>query len=367
MEMPNPYGYGDVLAAEVERGAVDIRHVDRCVWRVLRAKFEVGLFEHPYPTERIDLAAVAREGSELSQELARRSIVLAKNSGILPLSPGGLHVAVVGPHADAPSLQFPTYTYASWREANEAIIQGELGTMNGAEDTVTAWYEAISDGQDAHSLVQDRYGARSLVAELGEHARRIRTEPGCALTRDLGDEAIQRAVAAASEADVVVLALGGASLWFTGERTEGEASDTADITLPAAQVRLAEAVAATGKPMVVVLVQGRAYALPQVIQDAAAIVIAPYAGPFGNRSIADVLFGTVNPSGQAAVQPSPAQRSDPRLPPSEGGFGLSQPAASGTMQRYLDLEATPLWPFGHGLSYSTFLLSDLDCGPDIEH
>ena len=171
VEMPNPFGYGDVLAAEVERGAVDVRHVDRCVRRVLRAKFEVGLFEHPYPTERIDIAAVAREGSDLSQELARRSIVLAKNSGLLPLSPGGLDVAVIGPHADAPSLQFPTYTYASWREANEAIIQGELGTMNGAEDMVTAWYEAISDGQDAHSLVQDRYGARSLVAELGEHAR----------------------------------------------------------------------------------------------------------------------------------------------------------------------------------------------------
>ena len=87
--MPNPYGYGDVLAAEVERGAVDVRHVDRCVWRVLRAKFEVGLFEHPYPTERIDVAAAAQEGSELSQELARRSIVLAKNDGILPLYADG--------------------------------------------------------------------------------------------------------------------------------------------------------------------------------------------------------------------------------------------------------------------------------------
>ncbi len=90
---------------------------------MLRAKFEVGLFEHPYPTERIDIAAVAREGSELSQELARRSIVLGKNSGILPLRPGVLDVAVIGPHADAPSLQFPTYTYASWREANDAMIR----------------------------------------------------------------------------------------------------------------------------------------------------------------------------------------------------------------------------------------------------
>ena len=307
-----------------------------------------------------------REGSDLSQELARRSIVLAKNSGLLPLSPGVLDVAVVGPHANAPSLQFPTYTYASWREANEAIIQGELGTMNGAEDTVTAWYETISDGQDAHSLVQDRYGARSLVAELGEHVRSIRTEPGCALTRDLGDEALQRAVAAAREADVAVLALGGASLWFTGERTEGEASDTADITLPAAQVHLAEAIAATGTPMVVVLVQGRAYALPQVVQDAAAIVIAPYAGPFGNRSIADVLVGMVNPSGKL---PYSIPRHSGQLPVyhhQKAGSGYRNPLSPGVMQRYLDLEATPLWPFGHGHSYSTFVLSDLDCGPDID-
>ena len=366
VEFPNPFGYGDVLAAEVESGTVDVRHIDRCVRRVLRAKFEVGLFEHPYPTERIHVAAVAREGSDLSQELARRSIVLAKNSGLLPLNPDGLDVAVIGPHADAPSLQFPTYTYASWREANEAIIQGELGTMNGAEDTVTAWYETISDGHDAHSLVQDRYGARSLVAELGEHVRRIRTEPGCALTRDLGNQAIQQAVAVATEADVVVLALGGASLWFTGERTEGEASDTADITLPRAQVRLAEAIAATGTPMVVVLVQGRAYALPPVIQDAAAIVIAPYAGPFGNRSIADVLVGRVNPSGKL---PYSIPRHSGQLPVyhhQKAGSGYRNPLSAGVMQRYLDMEATPLWPFGHGLSYSTFALTDLDCGPDID-
>src|SRR5215207_3799615 len=366
VEMPNPFGYGDVLVSEVERGAVDVHQIDRCVRRVLRAKFEVGLFEHPYPTERIDVAAVAREGSDLSQELARRSIVLAKNSGILPLSPGALDVALIGPHADAPSLQFPTYTYASWREANEAIIQGELGTMNGAEDTVTAWYETISDGQDAHSLVQDRYGARSLLAELGEHARSIRTGPGCALTQDLDDESIQRAVAAAREADVVVLALGGASLWFTGARTEGEASDTADITLPLAQVRLAEAIAAAGKPMVVVLVQGRAYALPEVIQDAAAIVISPYAGPFGNRSIAEVLFGMVNPSGKLPYSLPRHSGQIPVYHHQKTGSGYRNPVSPGVMQRYLDLEATPLWPFGHGLSYSTFALSDLDCGQDID-
>ena len=238
--------------------------------------------------------------------------------------------------------------------------------MNGADDVVTAWYEAISNGQDGHSLVQDRYGARSLVAEVRDRGHTVRFEPGCALTRDLGDEAIERAVAAAREADVVVLALGGASLWFTGERTEGEASDTADITLPAAQVRLAEAVAATGTPIVVVLVQGRAYALPKVIQEAAAIVVAPYAGPFGIRSVADVLFGAMNPSGKLPYSVPRHSGQIPVYHHQKAGSGYRNPLPPSVTQHYLDMAATPLWPFGHGLSYTTFALSDLDCGPDID-
>jgi beta-glucosidase len=365
VELPKPYGYGDVLAAEVNNGNVDVRHVDLCVWRVLRAKFEVGLFEHPYPTEHIDVTAVSGEGSYLSQELARRAIVLGKNDGILPLTAEGLDVAVIGPHADAPSLQFPTYTYASWREANEAVMAGELGTMNGADDVVASWYEALFTSQDGHSLVQERYGSRSLAAEVGEHVRNVRTEPGCTLTQDLESEAIERAIAAARAADVVVLALGGASLWFTGERTEGEASDTADITLPAAQVRLAEAVVATGTPVVVVLVQGRAYALPPVVRNAAAIVVAPYAGTFGTRAIAEVLFGVVNPSGKLPYSLPRHSGQVPVYHHQKAGSGYRSPLPPSVDRHYLDLEATPFWPFGHGLSYTTFALDNLDCGPDI--
>lgn len=356
VEMPNPWGYGDVLAAEVARGAVDIRDVDRCVHRVLRAKFEAGLFEHPYPAQRIDVAAAAREGSDLSQDLARRSIVLAKNDGLLPLSPG-LNVAVIGPHADAPSLQFPTYTYASWQEANEAVMSGELGTMNGAEDVVKDWYETLFTSFDKRAL------APSLAAAIGSYARSVRTEPGCTLTCD-GD--LSAAVAAAEEADVVVLALGGASLWFTGERTEGENSDTADITLPAAQTHLAEAVAAIGKPLVVVLVQGRPYALLKAVTDAAAIVVAPYAGPFGTRSIAEVLFGVVNPSGKLPYSVPRHSGQIPVYHHQMAGSGYRSPLPVGVPRHYLDMPATPLWPFAHGLSYTTFALSDLDCGPDID-
>ena len=238
--------------------------------------------------------------------------------------------------------------------------------MNGADDVVTAWYEAISDGQDVHSLVQDRYGARSLVAEVREHARtRFGLSPGARLTRDLGDEAIEQAVAAASEADVVVLALGGASLWFTGERTEGEASDTADITLPAAQVRLAEAVAATGTPHRRRAGPGPGVRVAPVIQEAAAIVVAPYAGPFGTRSIAEVLFGIVNPSGKLPYSVPRHSGQIPVYHHQKAGSGYRNPLPPSVTRHYLDMAATPLWPFGHGLSYTTFALSDLDCGPDI--
>lgn len=359
VEMPNPFGYGDVLAAEVAQGRVDVREVDRCVHRVLRAKFETGLFENPYPAERIDVAAAAGEGGDLSLALARRSIVLAQNDGLLPLRPG-LDVAVIGPHADAPSRQFPTYTYASWREANEAIMRGELGTMNGAEDTVKDWYETLFTSFDPNAL------APSLAAAIGAHARVVRSEPGCALTHDLDDAALDRARSAACAADVVVLALGGASLWFTGERTEGENSDTADIALPAAQARLASAIAATGKPLVVVLVQGRPYALPRDVLDAAAIVVAPYAGPFGTRSIAEVLFGVVNPSGKL---PYSVPRHSGQIPVHHhqmAGSGYRSPLPVGVAQHYLDMPATPTWPFGHGLSYTTFDLTDLTVSPTID-
>ena len=238
--------------------------------------------------------------------------------------------------------------------------------MNGADDVVTAWNEAIF--QRARRTQSGPGPVRRTLARgrgPGPRAHGVVLEPGCALTRDLGDEAIERAVTAAREADVVVLALGGASLWFTGERTEGEASDTADITLPAAQIRLAEAVAATGTPIVVVLVQGRAYALPKVIQDAAAIVVAPYAGPFGIRSVADVLFGAVNPSGKLPYSVPRHSGQIPVYHHQKAGSGYRNPLPPSVTQHYLDMAATPLWPFGHGLSYTTFALSDLDCGPDI--
>ena len=359
VENPVPYGYGDVLAGEIERGAVDPAYLETSVRRVLRAKFELGLFENPYPVECINVQAVAQEGRDLSAELARRSVVLARNTGILPLTPGQPTIAVIGPHADAVGMQFPTYTYPAFREMTLFMSNGGLGNMVGVDPGMAGWNSTVLPPMTTEDYVRGRHGATSLADTIGRYAPTVTAVRGCTLTGDLGAEELERAVAAAGRADVVVLALGGASLWFAGERTEGEASDTADIALPAAQAHLAEAVAATGRPVVVVLVQGRAYTLPDVVSQAAAVVVSTYAGPWGPQGVAEVLFGQTNPSGKL---PYSVPRHGGQIPVyhhQKAGSGYRMPLPPGVDRHYLDRPATPLFPFGHGLSYTTFDLRDL--------
>lgn len=365
VECPVPYGFGDTLAANVEAGVVDAEHLEVSVRRVLRAKFELGLFENPYPSESIDVRAVADEGQELSTELARRNVVLVANDGLLPLAHAGASVAVIGPHADAVELQFPTYTFPAFREMTTFMSSGGMTNMVGVDPGMAAWNDAVFPPEATDELVRREHGARSLSQAVGSYARHVETRRGSTLTRDLGQAELDAAVAAASQADVAVLALGGASLWFNGERTEGEGSDSADIGLPEAQVRLAEAVLASGTPVVLVLFQGRAYTLPTSLRSARAIVVASYGGPAGASAVADVLFGTVNPSGKLpyTIPAHPGQV--PVYHYQNAGSGQRMPLPPGRELLYLDQSADPLYPFGHGLSYTTFELADLTCDAEV--
>ena len=335
-EFPTPYGYGEPLVEEIRAGRADVADLDEAVRRVLTAKFRLGLFEDPYPQERIELDAVAAEGRDLSRQLAERAVVLATNDGILPLAGSGRSVAVIGPHADALAYQFPTYSYPAFRDMTVFMSSGGMGNMVGIDPGMVAWNNSIFEPVPVEEFVRSRLGARTLAEAIGDHVDSVRVVAGSTLTKDLGEAEIAAAVSAASEADVVVLALGGASLWFNGERTEGEASDSVDVALPAAQVRLAEAVAATGVPLVVVLFQGRAYSLPPVVQDAAAVVIAPYGGPFGPSAVADVLFGQLNPSGKL---PYSIPRHSGQLPVyhhQRNGTGYRNPLPPDVADHYLD-------------------------------
>lgn len=360
VENPIPFGYGDTLAAEVERGAVDVSFVDTSVRRILTAKFTLGLFENPYPQERIDLPEITAEGRDLSYELARRSVVLLKNDdGLLPLKAGAHSIAVIGPHADALKLQFPTYTYPAFREMTRFMSGGGMGNMVGVDPGMAAWNNALLPETTTEDYVRETFGATTLAEEIAQRATSSTSHQGSNLTHDLDERELERAQAAAAEADIVVLALGGASLWFNGERTEGEGSDSADIELPAAQRRLAEAVVAQGKPVVVVLFQGRAYALPDAVRDSAAVIVAPYGGPYGPASVAEAIFGEVNPSGKL---PYSIPRHSGQLPihhHQRWGSGHRNPLPPDVDTLYLDMDATPQYTFGEGKSYTSFQLSSL--------
>lgn len=360
-EFPIPFGYGDVLAAEVEAGRVEVALLDRSAHRVLTAKFRLGLFENPYPEERIEIAAVADEGANLSRELAARSVVMLENDGILPLrAERSTRIAIVGPHADAVKYQFPTYSYPAFRDMTTYMSSGGMGNMVGIDPGMAAWNQSIFPDMPVDRFVRERLGATSLRDEFARRVSELIVEPGTSLTTEMEIGAFERAVAAAEQADVVVLALGGASLWFNGERTEGEASDSADIALPAVQQRLAEAVAATGKPVIAVLVQGRAYTLPAAVQEAAAVIVAPYGGPFGPAAVADVIFGDVNPSGKLPYSIPRHLGQVPVYHHQHAGTGYRNPLPPDVDRHYLDEAATPLYPFGSGRSYTEF---SMEAGP----
>ncbi|MGA7147842.1 MAG: glycoside hydrolase family 3 N-terminal domain-containing protein [Microbacterium sp.] len=364
VEFPITQAYGAPLVDEVMGGRLDAAIVDAAVARVLEKKFAVGLFEHPYPAESIDVAAVATEGAELSRELAARGVVLLENDGTLPLQPG-LRLAVVGPHADAPDLQFATYTYPSWRTAVDAIHLGATGTMVGADPLVDDWFAPRFEHGQADRLPRERYGTASIADALAACGHDVQIAPGSGLTTRLDDSDLAAAVDAARSADLTVLALGGSSQWFSGERTEGEASDTADIDLPAVQRELLEAVAATGRPFIIVLVQGRPYVLPPVAGRAAALLISSYAGPFGGRAVADVVSGRAEPGGRLPYSIPRHTGQVPVYHHQKVGSGYRNALPPGVMNHYLDMPGTPAYPFGAGLTYTSFELSELVAPADV--
>lgn len=365
VELPTEYSYGAVLAGEVRRGAIDVALVDASVERILRTKFDLGLFEDPYPRQTIDLAPVADRGEQLSRELADRSVVLLENRGLLPLT-GPTKVVLMGPHADSATMQFPTYTYPAWREMVTRMSRGELGNAIGVDMAAADWNDALFPPITTEELVRTRYGATTLRDEIASRCDLLAVETTTTLTGPFEADSFDRVRPAIDEADVIVLALGGASLWFNGQRTEGEASDSADISLPAGQVALAEAAAASGKPVVAVLFQGKGYALPAAVTEADAVVVASFGGPHGPASVAAALVGEVSPSGRLPYSIPRHSGQMPLYHHQRLGSGQRNPFPPAVPQHYLDMPATAAYPFGSGRGFSSISVDDLSHDPTVD-
>ena len=357
LELPSPWSYGTVLAKEVREGRVEESLLDVSAHRLLTAKFELGLFENPFAQESIDMDAVAQEGRELASELADRSVTLLSNDGILPISLAGKKIAVVGPHANAAALQYPAYSYPAARAVGIFMAQGGFNNMVGIDDYLPATDDSGVAPLPQEEWVRHDYGMLGLADELVARGAEVSFAAGSGIAKSLDESAFQDAVSKVAAADIVVLAVGGASAWFVGDRTEGEASDSLSIHLPEAQQRLIEAVSALGKPTVVVLVAGRPYVLPEALTSANALVHASFNGVGGLSAIAKVIAGEISPSGKL---PYTVPRHQGQLPifhhqRSASGYRSHTPFGN----HYIDGPATPMFPFGFGLSYSDFALTDL--------
>ena len=325
--------YGKRTLELLNEGRLDMKYVDAAVANILRLKFKMGLFENPYVSPKDAKKYVRSEAHrQVAREVAREGIVLLKNDGILPLSKDVKSIAVIGPNADTQYNQLGDYTAP----------------------------------QDDKFITTPLEGIQAAVSKKTE----VKYVKGCAI-RDVTMSDIPGAVKAAKESDVVVLVVGGSSARDFRVKYEataaaiandeegqilldmdcGEGYDRSTLDLLGDQEKLMQALIETGKPLVVVYIQGRTLKMNLAAEKANALLTAWYPGGEGGHAIADVLFGDYNPAGRLPVS----------IARNEGQLPIYY--SKGKQRAYMDGEANALYAFGYGLSYTKFEYSDLQIKP----
>jgi len=345
VELPTVNCYGDPLRLALEAGDISIETVDQAVRRHLHKKLELGLFEQPYVQEGLALEVFeTAQNRSLARQIACQSLVLLKNDGILPLAKALSRIAVIGPNAHDGRNQLGDYSYTAMRELMRYRFSQDSPSVNA--DTVRIHAHDIR-------ITTVLEGVRAAVS----CETQVLYAKGCEIQ---GEDCtgFDEAVKVAQQADIVVLALGDRS-GLTPDCTTGETRDSAELRLPGVQESLAETIMVAGKPVVVVLVNGRPYAIPWLAEHANAILEAWLPGEEGGAAIADVLFGDVNPGGKLPI-------TFPRGVGQVPVFYSSKPSGMSSFwyKDYADEKVAPLYPFGYGLSYTDFRYDNLVISPE---
>ena len=316
------------LCHAVQSGQMDKAVIDTAVCRVLRMKFEMGLFEHPYVDPKIAAKTVRRkEHIELARKIAQSSITLLKNeNSILPLSKTINKVAVIGPNADNRYNMLGDYTAPQEDSNVKTVLDGILTKLS---------------------------------------PFRVEYVRGCAI-RDTTVNEIEQAIEAARRSEVVIVVVGGSSArdfktsyketgaavaeeGSVSDMECGEGFDRASLSLLGRQQELLESLQKTGKPLIVVYIEGRPLEKNWASEYADALLTAYYPGQEGGNAIADVLFGDYNPSGRLPIS----------VPRSVGQIPVYYNKKAPRNHDYVEVSSSPLYSFGYGMSYTTFEYSDL--------
>ena len=319
------------LPEAVEQGLVSEEVVDEAVRRVLTAKFRLGLFENPYVDESATAAVLdAPEHREVAREAAERTAVLLKNDGILPLEAGKGSIAVIGALADSKRDTLGPWIFAHDVEETVTILEG---IRRRAGDGVTVDYApGVWAPERVYASMFDAMDATTLRSPT-----------------DIDEQAeFDRAVAVAAQADVAVVVVG------QPQNQIGESASTSHLNLPGRQLELLQAVIETGTPVVVLVMSGRPLDLRWPAEHAPAILQVWYPGSRGGEAVANLLFGDVSPAGRL---PFTWPRTGGQVPFVYNHHRTFQPENQD--KRYWDEESTPLYPFGHGLTFSQVEYSGL--------
>lgn len=316
------HGYTQYIKELIEAGRISEKEIDALVRNVLRLKFRLGLFENPYVDEKNMNSFFEKESLAAAQRAAEESAILLTNNGILPMK-GSERILVVGPMADAKHDQNGTWCFDLDKDRTVTVLEG----------------------------LRKAYGAKNVTYV-----------PGLQFSRDRSDAEFAKAVTAAGKCDVIVF-VGGEEAVLSGE-----AHCRADISLPGAQTELLKELKKTGKPLVAVLLSGRPLTLPEESELCDAILFCFHNGTMGGPAVANLLTGKVNPSGKLPIT---MPRMVGQVPiyyahkntgrPTEGEIMLMDQipleagqTSTGCTSFWLDAGLAPLYPFGYGLSYTTF-------------
>jgi len=331
-------GFLTTLEKSLNEGKVNENTINQACRRVLEAKYKLGLFDDPYryfDDERPAKDILSPENRALAREAAAHSMVLLKNEGeVLPLKKSGT-VALIGPLADSRNNMLGTWAPTGDPQLSVTILEGMKNVVGeNAKIVYTKGANIFDDPEFAAKI--NVFGPR---IEIDERSPEVM---------------LKEAVSVGKSADVIVAVVGEAT------EMSGESSSRTDITIPESQKKLIRALAATGKPLVLVIMGGRPLVIPEENELADAILFTGHPGVEAGNAIADVLFGDYNPSGKLTAT---FPRNVGQIPIYYALRNTGRPQAGETFTKfktnYLDVSNTPLFPFGYGLSYTNFEYSGL--------
>jgi beta-glucosidase len=333
-------GFLTTLKKSLDEGMVSMQDIDLACRRVLEAKYKLGLFDDPYRymnEERAKTEVMTPENLKTAREISERSIVLLKNNKqILPLKKSGT-IAVIGPLANSKGDMLGTWAMGGDPGKISTIVDG-LKNIGGK--TVNIIYAQGSEFTDNPQLAKSSN-------PLGMQGQQASKKPAVA-----ADQLLKEALAAANKSDAVVAVLGEPSAW------SGEASSLSDIGIQKVQQNLLKALLKTGKPVVLVLVNGRPMTLGWENENVSAIVETWALGTEAGNAIANVLFGNYNPSGKLTTT-FPLNTGQIPLYYNHKNTGRPYDPDNKFTSKYLDSPNEPVYPFGYGLSYTSFVYSDI--------